>query len=136
LILANLVSLEERREEILQQYFPVPSRERSETIQLIDEYVNRLGGILGSVAVRDGGSSEFPFAVIGAHVTLQEQAKPEYFTHRLINPLDEQVDYEDVSFLSPMGKALILKRSGDTVTVKAPGGVFAYQIRSVTVATS
>ncbi|MGE5507464.1 MAG: GreA/GreB family elongation factor [Chitinophagales bacterium] len=134
LILANLVRLEERTEEILQQFFPTPSRERAETIRLIDQYLTELERILGSVAVRDGASSEFPYAVIGAQVTLQELSGPELFTHRLINPLDEQVDFADVSFLSPMGRAMLLKRRGDRVTVAAPGGVYAYQICSVTMA--
>ncbi|MCR4419424.1 MAG: GreA/GreB family elongation factor [Clostridia bacterium] len=33
--------------------------------------------------------------------------------------------------ISPVGKALLLRRVGDEVTVNAPAGVFRYQIRSI-----
>jgi transcription elongation GreA/GreB family factor len=133
-ILANLIKLEERTEDIFREYFPTPSRERSETIRLIDQYVAQLERILEAVEVCGQGSSEFPYAVIGTSVALQVAASPEVFTNHLVNPFEEKVGFDDVSFLSPLGKALTWKRVGDTVSVRAPEGVFAYTIRSVTVA--
>lgn len=36
-----------------------------------------------------------------------------------------------VSFLSPLGQALLLRRPGETVTISAPGGTFSYSIVAV-----
>lgn len=37
----------------------------------------------------------------------------------------------DISYLSPVGKSLLLRKVGDVIEVKAPGGIFHYKIKSI-----
>ncbi|WP_201764449.1 GreA/GreB family elongation factor [Thermacetogenium phaeum] len=37
----------------------------------------------------------------------------------------------DISYLSPVGKSLLMRKPGEKVMVKAPGGTFCYKIKSI-----
>lgn len=131
-LLASLTNLEEAKEKLLDDFFPVPSRERDVMIGVLEDYTRRVGETLRTVTVSEDGPDRFPYVVIGSRVCVQEPGTAALYTYRLIGPFHTEVGFEDVSFLSPMGRALLLREVEDTVTVKAPGGTFSYRICSIT----
>lgn len=63
-------------------------------------------------------------------VTIQEDGfEPE--TYHLVGPAEANPREGKISDASPLGRALLGKRPGDTVTVKAPDGAFEYVVLSV-----
>ena len=63
-------------------------------------------------------------------VTIQEDGyEPE--TYHLVGPAEANPREGKISDASPLGRALLGKRPGDKVVVKAPDGAFEYVIISV-----
>jgi transcription elongation factor GreA len=67
---------------------------------------------------------------VGAKVTLQEDGNdPEMYT--IVGPAEANPRNGRISNESPLGRALMDKRAGETVRVDAPGGSFTVQILKV-----
>lgn len=67
---------------------------------------------------------------INSLVKLQEEGlKPEMF--HIVGPAEADPAAGKISDVSPLGRALLGKRKGDTVTISAPDGSFSYKIISV-----
>ena len=49
----------------------------------------------------------------------------------VVDPLQGRVEENDVSYLSPVGRALLLKKVGDEIKVKTPGGTVHYKINAI-----
>jgi transcription elongation factor GreA len=63
-------------------------------------------------------------------VTIQEKGyEPE--AYHIVGPAEADPRNGKISDVSPLGRALLGKREGDNVTVKAPDGSFEYVILSV-----
>ena len=66
---------------------------------------------------------------IGDTVTLQKDGqilKYEIATEEEVNPLKGKISY-----LSPIGKALMTKKIGEEVQISTPGGLVKYKIKSI-----
>lgn len=69
-------------------------------------------------------------AQVGATVTIQEgDNEPEIYT--IVGPAEANPRHGRISNESPLGRALMDHRSGDTVKVDAPGGSFMVKILKV-----
>ncbi len=69
-------------------------------------------------------------ARLNSFVTIQEEGfEPE--TYHIVGPAEADPRAGKISDVSPLGRALVGKRPGDTVTVEAPDGSFVYKILSV-----
>lgn len=67
---------------------------------------------------------------VGAKVTVQEDGnEPEIYT--IVGPAEANPRNGRISNESPLGRALMDKRAGETVRVDAPGGSFTVQILKV-----
>ncbi len=76
------------------------------------------------------GSNNNGVIDVGSHITIQEGSYPEERYHmvgaREANPMEGRISNE-----SPIGKALLGRKAGDTVTVETPGGAMELKILSV-----
>ena len=64
---------------------------------------------------------------IGAHVTIQEEDfAPE--TYQLVGPKEANPNNHRISHKSPIGRAMIDKKVGDTATAVTPNGSFTFVI--------
>ncbi len=67
---------------------------------------------------------------IGSHVTIQEEGfDPE--TYHLVGPTEADPRKGRISHESPIGKALIDKKVGDTAEAEAPGGNIKFRILKI-----
>ena len=64
---------------------------------------------------------------IGAHVTIQEEDFPPE-TYQLVGPKEANPNNHRISYESPIGRAMIDKRVGDTATAVTPNGSFTFVI--------
>ncbi|NLM46856.1 MAG: GreA/GreB family elongation factor [Firmicutes bacterium] len=128
----QLAEIEAGKGKLLEQYFPEPSQERDAFEALLEKYIRQLEGLLrGSKEQKNKANGEVPFVTIGSAVEIIETEADEVFKYRIVNPENVNPDAGDISYLSPMGKSLLLKKVGDEVVVKAPGGVFHYRIKAI-----
>ena len=67
----------------------------------------------------------------GAQVTLVDEDTDEKKVYRIVGDLEADVKDGRISISSPIARALIGKKKGDTVEVTAPGGSRSYEILKV-----
>ena len=92
--------------------------------------IQQIEAMLRSVVIiqDDGPRDE---VALGSRVTVVEEAAEEVETFRIIVPAEADPANGKVSNESPLGRALLGHRVGDTVTVKAPGGEITFRITSI-----
>ena len=127
----HLAELEDVKYRLIDECFPEPSKERNEFEVFMAEYIKSLNHLLAKSGKAIAPESNLPFVVIGSEVEIQDLNDQEVYQHHIVNPLKNSIKPGDVSFLSPVGKSLLLKRVGDVIEVKAPGGVFKYRIKAI-----
>ena len=74
---------------------------------------------------------ESDLVVFGATIDLLDVESDEELTYRLVGREEADVKNGDVSFDSPLGKALLGKRVGEESTVRAPRGARTLEILEV-----
>ena len=64
-------------------------------------------------------------------MVVEEKGGGGTYSFKLVSPLRNKVDSNEISFLSPMGKAMLLKKVNQNFVVEAPGGNFEYKILDI-----
>ena len=67
----------------------------------------------------------------GAHVKLVDEETDKEATYQIVGVYEADIKAARLSISSPLAKALIGKKVGDTVAVPAPGGDRSYEILEV-----
>ncbi len=67
----------------------------------------------------------------GARVTVVDEETEEEKTYRIVGQYEADMKTNSISLTSPLAKALMGKKIGDSVEVPAPGGARAYEITNV-----
>ncbi len=67
----------------------------------------------------------------GAKVTVLDEETDQEKTYRIVGQYEADMKDGSISISSPLAKALIGKKVGDSVEVPAPGGARAYEITAV-----
>lgn len=129
-LLYNLVEMESKKNLITDQW-ATDLKEKNEMDGFFTEYFNLLDGVVKKVGICATATNEFPFVAVGCKVTLQDVDNDSVIEFNIVPPYQEQIDFNDVSILSPMGKSLLKKCKGDIINVQAPGGMFRYKILSI-----
>lgn len=68
---------------------------------------------------------------LGGRVTIQEKGKRTQETFQIVGQAEANPREGKISNESPLGKALIGRKLGDKVTVKAPDGDIVYTIKAI-----
>lgn len=82
-----------------------------------------------AVLIQESGPTDR--VTLGRHVTVVEEGEDELETFLIVGPAEANPIGGKVSNESPMGQALMGRRVGDTVTVKAPGGEIVFHITEI-----
>lgn len=130
-LIQHLVNIEDAKTQLIDNYFPGVSVQRTEAIEMLDNYIAQLDSLLQQVQVAENADPQFPMVVVGSRVTVRDMDTQETFTLRITPPFQDKFDSDDVSILSPVGKALLTKKVGDIVHIKTPGGAICYLVESI-----
>lgn len=130
-LVKHLEHIRNTKNDIIDQYFPEPSDSRDELKQLISDYIKRIDTLIKNVNGIENTLNGLNFVTIGSTATVEDLDEHQIYEFHIISPLENRTKSNDVSYISPVGKALLLKQIGDIVTVKAPAGVFRYKIKSI-----
>ncbi len=82
--------------------------------------------------VTDGPDSAQEEAQLGSILTVQDLDAGEEWKFQLVDPVQANPAEDRVSIQSPVGAAVLGKKVGDRVQVKAPGGLMRYEIVAIT----
>jgi len=87
--------------------------------------------IVASAEVIDPSTLSGDHVKVGAHVWLVEEETEKEAAYQIVGVHEADIKAGRLSISSPLAKALIGKKVGDTVSVPAPGGDRAYEILGV-----
>ena len=87
--------------------------------------------ILSSARVLSEDEVKTDQVSLGSVVTVRDLDYGDDWTMTLVSAYEADPDRDLISDLSPVGRALMGHRAGDTVQVKTPGGVTCYEITDI-----
>ncbi len=133
ILVKHLVDMEEEKERLLEKYYPGTTDDREDFETIFDKYFKEIEYYISNTTAHDIEKSECPFVIIGSVVDLVAEEDNELETYQIISPFESKAipNFEGASYLSPMGRALLLKKKNDKVAIETPMGSFAYIVKSI-----
>jgi transcription elongation factor GreA len=104
------------------------ARERQ---SFIEGRIAELEEIVSAVEVIDPATLSGDHVKFGAHVRLVDEETEKVTTYQIVGVHEADIKHARLSVSSPLAKALIGKKVGETISVPAPGGDRSYEILSV-----
>jgi transcription elongation factor GreA len=104
------------------------ARERQ---SFIEGRIAELEEIIASAEVIDPSTLSGEQVKFGAHVRVVDEETEKEASYQIVGVHEADIKAQRLSISSPLAKALIGKKVGDTVSVPAPGGDRSYEIISV-----
>ena len=101
------------------------ARERQ---SFIEGRIDELEAVISAVEVIDPASLSGDHVKFGAHVRLIDEETQKEVSYQIVGVHEADIKEARLSISSPLAKALIGKRIGDTISVPAPGGDRTYEI--------
>jgi transcription elongation factor GreA len=98
---------------------------------VIEGRISQLQGVIARARVVEVGKISSSKIVFGATVTLFDPEKDIRHTYKLVGEDESEFKENKISYVSPLGRALIGKEVGDNVVVKAPKGDVEYEIEEI-----
>jgi transcription elongation factor GreA len=92
--------------------------------------IQELERILKNVTIIDDTKRDNSVVVVGNHVTVEEEGIGED-TFFIVGPKEADPMNGRISFESPIGKALMEKKVGETVSITTPNGTIKMKIVSI-----
>jgi transcription elongation factor GreA len=105
------------------------ARERQ---SFVEGRIAELEEITSAAEVIDPASLSGDTVKFGANVLIVDEDTEKEFSYQIVGTHEADVKQARLSITSPLAKALIAKRVGDTVAVPAPGGDRSYEILKIT----
>jgi transcription elongation factor GreA len=118
----HLVRMEESRVDFLDMYFPAFTRyhQRKQMEGQLDDYIRKLEQ--WTVSFDKGSIQQLQFVCIGSKVSVQDVDSKEQETYTICMPEEADPDQGCISFISPLGRQLLLAPLMQTIAVQTPEG--------------
>ncbi|MEK2645678.1 transcription elongation factor GreA [Bdellovibrio sp. BCCA] len=97
---------------------------------MIEGRIAEIQGKLAGAEVVDTSAIKADRVVFGAYVKIVDTESEEEFNYQIVGVDESDVKQGMISILSPLARALIGKKEGDTVTVQSPKGDKEFEILS------
>ncbi len=101
-------------------------------IREIDSRIRYLEKLLKDAQVIDPKIFSFDFIFFGAIVTLQKENTVDEITYQIVGRDEPKFEILTVSWLSPLGNALLGKKINDDFFIQTPNGKTSYKIINFT----
>ncbi|MCR2805798.1 GreA/GreB family elongation factor [Paenibacillus soyae] len=130
-ILHQMIRLEESKTDMLNAHFPLPSRvrERKEIEILLQRYVHRLEKLV--ISLNQEPDFRLTCVIIGSTVSIRSKQWNASETYRICYPDNSDIDTGCISFLSPLGRQLLLAPLYTDVKVELPDGEYEYVVEQI-----
>lgn len=87
--------------------------------------------MLINVKLVDEAGIDTTIVSVGSTVTLNDIEFAEEVEYTIVGPAESDVSLNRISYESPMGKELLGKKVGETVSVEAPVGILKYEVLGI-----
>ncbi len=94
----------------------------------LEKRIMKLEGIVGNVKLIDESEIKKDEVSVGSTVTVKDIEFDEVMEYAIVGPTEADPYENKISNESPVGKALIGKRVGETIEVQVPDGFAKFQI--------
>lgn len=134
-LLKHLVDMEEKRGQLLDRHYPDLTREREMFENLLNDYMKKIEQSINHAKIIENAEKVCPFIIIGSIVELENLDGSGNETYQIVSPFESSLhsDIDSASFLSPVGKELLLKKEMDKVTIENASGQYTYVIKSINI---
>lgn len=126
----HMAWVEQDKLEVSEKLFGFDYQEKEAYEHFMDSYLKRIKDVFGNKTVNE---DDMPFVTISSVVTVMDEKEGERMAFKIVSPNDAS-STEDVvlaSYLSKVGRAMLLKAKNESVEVHTPQGVFYYRIESI-----
>ncbi|MGE5678559.1 MAG: GreA/GreB family elongation factor [Pseudomonadota bacterium] len=133
-LINHLIKIEDERLNVVDRYYPEWNDGRRSFQELLDSYISRMEKIIyNELKVDDSTSAVCPYVLIGSKLELENIHTALKEEIQIVSPFTGIIDFEvaSASYLSPMGRAFLLRKVNDTVSVETPMGVMQYRINAI-----
>ncbi|MBF0178942.1 MAG: transcription elongation factor GreA [Magnetococcales bacterium] len=93
--------------------------------------IQEIETMLANAEIIDTSRIRSSKVVFGAQVKVVDEKTDQESAYRIVGEDEAALDQGMISITSPMARALIGKEVGDSVEVRAPGGVHRYEILAI-----
>lgn len=93
--------------------------------------IDELKALIENAEIIELGEQPADTVTLSGFVTVWDVIEEEELTYKIVGSQEANPMQGRISDESPLGRALLGCRVGDTVTVEAPGGIMKYEIKSV-----
>lgn len=134
MLVQHLADIEEEKQYVVENHFPGFNHERNDFEELINSYIMGLKNIINNgIKIDEKCPEACPLVLIGSNIYLKDLEDDTVEKLKLVSPFRGKTDLglDTASYLSPMGRALLLKKPGEQVSVEVPMGLLNYHIQSV-----
>ena len=97
----------------------------------VEGRIRELEAILKTATVMDDNQPASREITIGDTIVLLETISGEEVTYTLVDIREANPDAGKISVVSPVGQAVLGRRKGDKVAVKAPACIISYEIKDI-----
>ena len=98
---------------------------------LNEKRIAELEDTLSRATIIDEGTIATDEALLGATLKLKDSATGDEFEYMLVSEEESDFDEGKISVSSPVGKALLGHKVGDTVEINVPAGTLTYEILEI-----
>ncbi len=132
-LIKHLLEIEDEKEMILDEFYPNETEERGDFLELINGYIKFIESYVAETKAEKSENGQIPFVIIGSVVEVEDTDYGDTEKFQIVSPFKsrENVSMDCASYLSPMGKALLLKKAEDKVEIKTPAGKSTFIIKSI-----
>ncbi len=103
----------------------------TERQSFIEGRIQEINARMANLQVVDPSQNRSDVVAFGAMVTLSYVDTEEALCYQIVGPDEADIKANRISYLSPIARALIGKRSGDVVRVQIPKGLIEVEISEV-----
>lgn len=138
-LIEHLIYIEESSDSLAEFIFPESAKERDEMKLFFRKYVEAIENELEKVTVvkshRVGTCPEtlnhFPFVIIGSEVDLEDESGRLSGVYRLIHPDSPSKVKNEITYLSPIGKQLMMKKTGSKINIEMQSEIRQLRVKSI-----
>lgn len=130
-LVEQMMRIQNERDRLVDQLFPLICRERTDFEQLLDQYGQQINHLIKTARKSDMDDHTVPFVVVDSEVAVLDLSRQRPLKFNIIGPCPGNKASGCISCLSPMGRSLLLRKVDDEVSVNAPAGTFLYRIQSI-----
>lgn len=123
----QLCFFDEEKEHVLKQYYQEPSQERKHLEQMISDYCAMLEKLLSELIPEHLNST----ILIGSQVKLQYVEDKFTESYIIVFPHESDPNENKISWLSPIGLQLLMKKKDEAYQLQVPSGKIAVKIKEI-----